>query len=92
MLALIAPAACKLEKIGDLTFFQQQDAIVSMKVYIVGFFLHTCCVLLYTCTLHDAGQEKNKEIPKRSSSSAEGQRREEAGCFRESHQRGKGLI
>ena len=25
----VAPAACKLEKIGDLTFFQQQDAIVS---------------------------------------------------------------
>lgn len=30
---LIAPAACKLEKIGDLTFFQQQDAIVSMRVF-----------------------------------------------------------
>ena len=24
-----APAACKLEKVGDLSFFQQQDAIVS---------------------------------------------------------------
>jgi len=24
-----APAACKLEKIGDLSHFQQQDAIVS---------------------------------------------------------------
>lgn len=30
---LIAPAACKLEKIGDLTFFQQQDAIVSIQVF-----------------------------------------------------------
>ena len=25
----LAPGACKLEKIGDLTFFQQQDRIVS---------------------------------------------------------------
>ena len=84
MLMLIAPAACKLEKIGDLTFFQQQDAIVSMKVFFEGY--------VTTYTLLGAGKEKAQKVPKRSSSSAESQRREKAGCFRESHQRGKGLV
>ena len=37
----IAPAACKLEKIGDLTFFQQQDAIVSMQA---GTSLEECVI------------------------------------------------
>ena len=45
MLMLKAPAACKLEKIGDLTFFQQQDAIVSAYCASINFTSLKKCIV-----------------------------------------------
>ena len=90
-LAFIAQAACELEKVGDLSFFQQQDTIVS----------HTfTCLVRYTILTHAStilcmvlctGKEEGEENPEtrgQSYRATEGTKGRQACSFGEDNKRG----
>ena len=87
-LAFIAQAACELEKVGDLSFFQQQDTIVS----------HTfTCLVRYTILTHASttvlctGKEEGEENPEtwgKSYRAAEDKKGRQACSFGEDNKRG----
>ena len=88
LVAFIAQAACVLEKIGDLSFFQQQDTIVSHTFTYRDNCTHASTIL---CTILCTGKKEGKETPEaqgKSYRAAEGKKRRQACSFREDNQRG----